>query len=498
MSGSISQPAGTTVARYAVGSTPTTDFPIPYYFDDKEDLSVWIDGTETTAFTLSGAVSLDGIYTTATVVLDVPVSDVTVVINRDTRAEQDAVFPVSGAFNVRALNRELARLWQAMQDMDRRISTTVRGEDIDSDLPQLPAAADRANYFLAFDSAGNPIVSGIELNDTELTAIGAAVASAASAAAARTAIGAAASNAAVLTGGALLTGGLIADSINTLTLNGGQLAGFRNRIINGGMAIDQRYAGASHNITIATGYGLDRWLVYPTGATVACQQIATGVSSSPYRYRINGAPGVVSVTIRQRIEAANIEDLVGANVVLSWDVLNTVLTTCNWTVRHATARDNFAGLTITDLGSVTVSPVLSRKYVSFTVPAGAVNGLDIAIGFGAQTSGNFEIGNVQLETGTLPTYFENRSRAAEFVLAQRYYEVGQTGMKCPVAGTMQFVHPFKVTKRIAPAVADTLASSTNLSSHTLTPLAFGDSMQVEGVFSAAGAFLTTFAATAEL
>ena len=43
--------------------------------------------------------------------------------------------------------------------------------------------------------------------------------------------------------------------------------GFKNRIINGGMVIDQRNAGAS--VTLANGYTLDRWQTQSSPASKA-------------------------------------------------------------------------------------------------------------------------------------------------------------------------------------------------------------------------------------
>ena len=43
------------------------------------------------------------------------------------------------------------------------------------------------------------------------------------------------------------------------SLNGGQLAGLRNRIINGGMRVAQR--GTSGTV-VSGGYSLDRWVIY--------------------------------------------------------------------------------------------------------------------------------------------------------------------------------------------------------------------------------------------
>ena len=60
------------------------------------------------------------------------------------------------------------------------------------------------------------------------------------------------------------------------TINAPNDFGFKNRIINGAMMIDQRNAGASQTFTAAAAlaYSVDRWYGYCTGANVTGQQVA--------------------------------------------------------------------------------------------------------------------------------------------------------------------------------------------------------------------------------
>jgi hypothetical protein len=77
----------------------------------------------------------------------------------------------------------------------------------------------------------------------------------------------------------------------TLTsLNGGPLAGFRNRIINGGMVVDQRNNGSSISSGVNTiTYGVDRWYVYALGAAVTLQRVGSSAARFESALRLTGA-----------------------------------------------------------------------------------------------------------------------------------------------------------------------------------------------------------------
>ena len=75
--------------------------------------------------------------------------------------------------------------------------------------------------------------------------------------------------------------------------------GFKNRIINGSMILDQRNGGASQTITAAAAlaYTVDRWYAYCTGANVTGQQIAGTYASSQNRYQFTGATSVTAIVL---------------------------------------------------------------------------------------------------------------------------------------------------------------------------------------------------------
>lgn len=217
------------------------------------------------------------------------------------------------------------------------------------------------------------------------------------------------------------------NGVTTPAVNTGQLAGMRNVIINGGMGIDQRNAGASQTFTAgaALAYSVDRWYGYCTGANVTGQQVA-GSGSTQYRYRFTGAASVTAIGFGQRIEAINSYFLAGNTATLSVDLANSVLTTVTWTAYYANSTNTFGTLaspTRTQIatGTFTVNSTVTRYTTNISIPAAATTGIEIVFTVGAQTSGTWTIGNVQLELGAQNTPFENRLISTELALCQRYY-----------------------------------------------------------------------------
>lgn len=205
----------------------------------------------------------------------------------------------------------------------------------------------------------------------------------------------------------------------------------RNRIINGNMYIAQRATSATVTAgtgvpTSSTGYPcVDRFFVYSTGANVTAAQVS-GSGSNRNLLQITGAASVTAVGIGQRIEAFNSFDLAGKTCTLSVDIANSLLTTVIWTASYASTSDTFGTIgtpTKTQIatGTFTVSGTLTRYSVNISVPAAATTGIEILLTVGAQTSGTWQVGNIQFEEGSAATPFERRQFTQEMDLCQRYY-----------------------------------------------------------------------------
>jgi hypothetical protein len=205
--------------------------------------------------------------------------------------------------------------------------------------------------------------------------------------------------------------------------------GFKNRIINGQMQIAQRATSATITAgsTIAAGYStVDRFYVYCTGANVTAAQVA-GSGAIKNNLQITGAASVTAVGIGQRIEQLNSYDMAGSTATLSLDISNSLLTTVTWTAYYANTANTFGTLaspTRTQIatGTFTVTSTLTRYSIQISIPAAATTGIEVVLTVGAQTSGTWVVGNIQLEESSIATSFDYRSYGTEFAMCQRYYQ----------------------------------------------------------------------------
>ena len=256
-------------------------------------------------------------------------------------------------------------------------------------------------------------------------------------------------------------------SWNTLDANtrGDLGISFKNRIINGNMAIDQRNAGASVTITgtNASDYVIDRWFaraISATGSRISVQrstvapagftnsQLVTSLSA----YTLGSSE---SFGVMQAIEGFNVADL-------GWGTANAQTITISFKVRSS-LTGTFGGFITNEAGnrcyvfSYTINSANTFEDKSITIPGDTTGtwqtnnsaGITIAFSVGAgssvtgtagswgstllrsvtgQTSlvgtngATFYLTGVQLEVGTQATAFSTAggSYGAELALCQRY------------------------------------------------------------------------------
>jgi hypothetical protein len=331
-------------------------------------------------------------------------------------------------------------------------------------------------------------------------------------------------------------------NLQTSALNGGPLAGTRNRIINGDMRIDQRNAGAAVTVNnSAAFYATDRWFGF--GMTTAGVFTLNRSTSSPTGFTNSLAATCTTADasiaagdryfVNQAIEGFNAADLgfgaAGAQAVaLSFWVQSSLTGTyCAALVNSAGNRSYVAEYSITVANT--------WEYKTIYIPGDTTgtwlsdNGIGVGVRFtlatgttyqttaNAWAAGNFNatsnqvnwmsssssrtfrITGVQLEPGTVATPFERRSYGQELALAQRYYQVfGDLNLtisgRSTNASTTVMPIVFRTTMRTAPTVAGTLTVGSGLSfSSTI------DTMRVIGTADGNGTFVVSNStASAEL
>lgn len=207
------------------------------------------------------------------------------------------------------------------------------------------------------------------------------------------------------------------------SLNGGQLAGFRNRVINGAMTIDCRNSGATASCPAgALTYVIDRYFAYAVGSALIAQKVGISYNGLTSALRVTGAAGNTVCVIGQRIESYNSADLAGKTVTLSFYAGTSSTRSVYINLYYANAFDNFSANTTIGTVGVTFTSSYAYYTATFAVPSGATNGLTFDIGIsGGMTSGTMDVFGVQLELGSQATPFEFRNHAIELAACQRYY-----------------------------------------------------------------------------
>lgn len=249
--------------------------------------------------------------------------------------------------------------------------------------------------------------------------------------------------------------------------------GLRNKIINGAMRTNLN--GDSFTVTAGTavptssggGYVQSHWFAYSTGADVAVSTIYD--TAIKRMMRLTGAASVTGVGVGQRIEGNLIQDILGGPVTLSVDMRNSLLTTVTWTAYHKSGS-NFGTIGAPSkiqiaTGTFTVGATKARHSATFTVPTAAYDGVEILFTVGAQTSGTWDIGDVQLEGGSTATPFEVIHPSLEALLCERYFQYFvATHSGYNAAGQkIKWSHPLYKIKTSPLAISVSAVSYTNSS-----------------------------------
>ncbi len=295
--------------------------------------------------------------------------------------------------------------------------------------------------------------------------------------------------------------------INGMTPTAQSLQGFRNRILNGNMVIDQRNAGAS--VTPTDGqYVLDRWKQLQSVASkYSVQQNAGGVTPPAGYTNYLGVTSLSAYSVGASDYFAVLQEVEGFNSAdLAWGTANASTVTVSFWVRSS-LTGTFGG---------TIGNSANNRAYPFTYAISAANtweqksvtiagdtsgtwltnngiGLRVKFGLGVGstyngTAGSWQASNlisatgsvsvvgtsgatfyltgVQLEAGSVATPFERRPYGTELALCQRYLPAfGGVSDITPAmvltgATSALVVFQFPVNVRTAPTGLTATAAST--------------------------------------
>jgi hypothetical protein len=278
--------------------------------------------------------------------------------------------------------------------------------------------------------------------------------------------------------------------------------GFKNRIINGAMVIDQRNAGAALTVNTSSDfYAVDRFLGYgePSDGVYTVQQstVAPAGFTNSLLATVTTADASVGASqyyfLSQRIEGTNCFDLgfgtaSAKTVTLSFWVRSsltgtfggslsnsafnrsypfsyTISTANTWEQKSVTIPGDTTGTWLTttgigirvywDLGSGNDNVAAAGSWVG-AGEVGVTGGTKLI----STLSATFYITGVQLEVGSTATSFDYRPYGTELQLCQRYYENSGTNINSismfngrTVSGSVYWaISQFKVEKRAAPTI----------------------------------------------
>jgi len=260
---------------------------------------------------------------------------------------------------------------------------------------------------------------------------------------------------------------VIGTSVAGSNLGAGNATLMKNRLINGDMYIAQRATSATITAAAALNYAtVDRFYGYCTGANVTMAQVA-GSGNNRNLLQFTGAASVTAIGCGQRIEAVNSYDMAGSTATLSAYIANSLLTSVTWTAYYANTTDTFGTLaspTRTQIatGTFSITSTLTQYNAQIAIPAAATTGIEIVFTVGAQISGTWQLGLVQLELGSVATGYEYNTYQIQLANCQRYFEkVGGTasgdlyfGTGAVSAGYDNYTTvSFNTTKRVTPTIA---------------------------------------------
>jgi hypothetical protein len=314
--------------------------------------------------------------------------------------------------------------------------------------------------------------------------------------------------------------------------------GFKNRLINSAMVIDQRNAGASVTPTADPTYTIDRWAVGLSQASkFSVQQSSTAPAgfSNSLKFTSLAATSLGAgdyFTFQQSIEGFNTADLAwgtasASTITLSFRVYSSLTGTFGGSLINGAVNRSYPfTYTISSANTWTTISITVAGDTSGTWATNNTTGIIVMFGLGVGTSGSgtagawagalyrsatgatsvvgtngatFFITGVQLEKGSTATSFDYRPYGTELALCQRYYESGSCDSGYGVSSSQDLYASrvcFAVVKRASPTMTvsfsyNGVVTGASTSSSSVTTQGFTPSKASVGVTNGGGVIFSS-------
>jgi hypothetical protein len=202
-------------------------------------------------------------------------------------------------------------------------------------------------------------------------------------------------------------------------------SGFRNRIINGDMNVNQRLNGGAVATNVATYMAADRWTASATQAGwTLTQQADAGVYLYTTQITTPSVASTSSLFYHQRILSSNVYDLANAPVSLQAEIYCDTPQAVAWTADAPSVTDNWASSSSMSNGTFNVTSTPTIYTTTFTPTSATKNGLGVGFTFlGSVGAGKkCQISGVQVEPGASSTPFEHLPLEEELRLCYYFYQ----------------------------------------------------------------------------
>lgn len=248
------------------------------------------------------------------------------------------------------------------------------------------------------------------------------------------------------------------------SVQSGGWTGFKNRIINGAMVIDQRQAGsnvAASSVSNGGYHTADRWAASTTQSSKhTLQQVADAPTGFKYSMKLTSVSAYTPISsdyfgVMQLIEGYNVADLdyglsTAKATSLSFWVKSSITGTFGGAIFNSAGKSNPFSYTISSANTwtyVTINNIVGDTVTALSSTTNGV-GLYVYFSFGAGSSflsstgtwqsgtllgvtgqtnhiatngATLQITGVQFEKGSTASSFEYRPYGTELALCQRYY-----------------------------------------------------------------------------